>query len=86
MKRLHISPRDCAMHGAVELACFGGWLVVFPPVTACGVRRYFHAYWSPNATPWHHGMRPLWRVPRPKFCACGEVACPIPAPPERPEG
>lgn len=78
MKRLHIYPCNCAMHGAVEIKCFGGWLVVFSPVTSFGVRRRWTAYWSPNGTPWHHGMVPLVRSRRSIDCSCGESGCPKP--------
>jgi hypothetical protein len=76
--RLHIYPKDSAMHGAWELRCFAGWLVLFPPVYACGERQRFRAYWSPNATPWHHRMVPLWGTRKPADCSCGEPGCPTP--------
>jgi len=78
MTRLRMYPRDSAMHGAIEIRCFGGWLVVFPPVRAFGIRQQWRAYWSPNATPWHHGMVPLFRSRRPVDCSCEESTCPIP--------
>lgn len=81
--RLTIFPRDCAMHGAWELACFGGYLVFFPPVKSFGTRQRLHAYWSPNATPWHHGMKPLigYRRAVRRECVCGESDCPCPQQP-----
>jgi hypothetical protein len=82
---LIIYPRNSAMHGCWELACFEGYLCVFPPVYAFGVWRRCHAYWSPNATPWHHGMRPLFRTNRPLSCVCGEPECPCPPQPAFPE-
>jgi hypothetical protein len=76
--RLHIYPRASAMHGAWELWCFGGYLLVFPPVRSCGERQRLRAYWSPNATPWHHGMVPLWGTRKPTDCSCDEPGCPMP--------
>lgn len=73
--RLTVYPKDSAMHGCWEVRCFGGWLCVFPPVMAFGARRGVRAYWSPNATPWHHRARHLWRSRPSMDCSCGEVAC-----------
>lgn len=78
---LTIYPRDCAMRGAWELTCFGGYLVLFPPVRSCGQRQRLRAYWSPNGTPWHHRMRPLVRAKRASTCSCGEATCPCPSQP-----
>ena len=78
MQRWWRYPNDSAMHGAWELRCFGGYLVVFPPVRSFGQRQRLRAYWSPNATPWHHGMVPLVRLRRSVDCACGETTCPCP--------
>lgn len=75
---LTIFARDCGMWGAWELRCFGGWLVVFPPVKAFKVRRKLRAYWSPNATPWHHGLRPFIRAKKSLDCSCGARDCPCP--------
>ena len=75
---LTIYSRDSAMHGAFALACWGGQLVVFPPVRSWGHRQRTRAYWSPNGTPWHHGLVPLLRARRPTACVCGEPDCPIP--------
>jgi hypothetical protein len=72
---LTVYERNCAMYGCLELRCFGGWLCVFPPVFACGQWRTLRAYWSPNGTPWHHGMRPLIRARRSRECPCGAPDC-----------
>lgn len=74
-----IYPRECAMHGCIQVACFGGYLCVFPPIRAFGIWWPCHAYWSPNGTPWHHRMVPLIHSQRPTTCSCGAPDCPIPA-------
>ena len=78
MYRLHRYPKESAMHGAWEFQCFGGYLLLFPPCVSFRERQRLRIYWSPNATPWHHGMLPLWRSTRGNDCSCGEATCPTP--------
>ena len=77
-KRATIYPTNCAMHGAVEIKCFGGWLVFFPPIKSFGEWQKLRCYWSPNATPWHHDMVPIICTKYPMDCSCGAMDCPIP--------
>lgn len=71
-------PIDCAMHGAVQIKTRRGWLVLFPPIRSYGHWWKSHGYWSPNATPWHHAMIPLWGCRKSTECVCGRVDCTAP--------
>lgn len=74
--RFTFYPFDSAMRGALEFTLGRGYVVIFPPSRK--PRRRSKAYWSPNATPWHHGMVPLWGCRVSLDCSCGKAECPRP--------
>lgn len=60
MSLIHFYPKDSAMHGAVELRIFGGWVVWYPRWRTPAIWPRGYAFWSRNATSWHHSRRLLW--------------------------
>lgn len=60
-----------AMHFAVNVRMFGGYLCVRLPLTCFGRWWPLYAYWSQNATPWHHTTRGFGDI-EPDMCVCDE--------------
>jgi len=60
-----------AMHFAVNIVICGGYLCFRLPVTCFGRWWPLYAYWSPNATPWHHATRGFGEI-TPDDCVCDE--------------
>lgn len=52
-KRVHVYPRQSAMHGAVEITMRRGYLVVWLPFLTPRGSHPLGWYWSPDATPSH---------------------------------